>query len=80
MRCILILIAILIIATSLFSQYYEPQSPLMFDKASIEKAAISRKIAEVRKLFTLIDIDELKIQIKKTTMPWITRLRSSKIR
>lgn len=65
MRCILILIAILIIATSLFSQYYEPQNPLAFDKTAIEKSAISRKIAATRTLFTTIDIDELKIQIKK---------------
>jgi len=37
----------------------------MFDKASIEKNAISRNIATSRKLFTPIDIEELKIQIKK---------------
>ncbi|MDZ7400911.1 MAG: SUMF1/EgtB/PvdO family nonheme iron enzyme [candidate division KSB1 bacterium] len=65
MRYILILVAILIITTSLFSQYYEPLSPLVFDRTSIEKNAISRKIAATRKLYTPIDIEELKIQIKK---------------
>ncbi len=65
MRCILILLVVLIIATSLFSQYYEPQSLLVFDKTAIEKNTISRKIAATRTLFTTIDLEELKIQIKK---------------
>ncbi len=61
----LVLMAVLTMVTSAFSQYYEPQSPLVFDKTAIEKSTISRKIATTRTLFTTIEIDELKIEIKK---------------
>lgn len=61
----LILIFLLLIATPLFSQNYEPQSPLVFEKNRIKKNTISQKISAVKILFNPLDIDELKIQIKK---------------
>jgi len=54
-----------ILATGVFSQYFEPTSPLQFEKINIEKSTISRKIAATKILFTISDIDELKLQIRK---------------
>jgi formylglycine-generating enzyme required for sulfatase activity len=64
-KIIFVLISLLLIVTSLFSQNYQPHSPLVFEKNSIKKNTMSRKISAERKLFNPLDIDELKIQIKK---------------
>jgi len=64
-KIILVLICSLLISTPIFSQYYEPQSPLVFEKNRIQKSTIGQKISDERKLFNPLDIDELKIQIKK---------------
>jgi len=52
----------------LYSQIYQPQSPLVFDKSSIKKSVMSQKISSERVSFTSLDIDELRIQIKRNNI------------
>jgi formylglycine-generating enzyme len=64
-KIIFALICVMLITTPLFPQDYQPNSPLKFEKNSINKNTMSQKISAERKLFNPLDIDELKIQIKK---------------
>ena len=51
-----------------YSQIYQPKSPLMFDKSVIKRSSMSQKIRTERVSFTSLDIDELKIQIKRNNI------------
>ncbi len=64
-KIIIVLICSLLIAAPVFSQDYQPTSPLVFTKNRIQKSTLIQKISAERKLFNALDIDELKIQIKK---------------
>ena len=55
-------------AIPLYSQIYQPKSSLIFDKDSIKKSSMSQKIRTERVSFTLLDVDELKIQIKRNNI------------
>ncbi len=65
MRMIIILLLSLATALPVFSQYFQPISPLAFDKNSLSQSAISRKITAERKLFDPLDIDELRVNVRK---------------
>ena len=62
---VFILFLLLLVAMPVFSQNYEPQSPLVFERNRIQKSTISREIAAERKLFTPDQIGELKTRIKE---------------
>ncbi len=55
-------------AIPLYSQIYQPASPLIFDKGSIQKSAMSQKIKTARFFCKSLDIDELKIQITRNNI------------
>lgn len=64
-RNILVLFAILFCTASSFSQYFQPTSPLVFRKSEMQQNKMSSKIRSQRTLFSAIDIDELKIKIRR---------------
>ncbi len=65
---LLFLVISLLIFSSLYSQIYQPTSPLIFDKSNIQKSAMSQKIKTARFFCKSLDIDELKIQITRNNI------------
>ena len=51
--------------TSAFSQTFKPDSPLSFSKNKLTTSSISQKIRNTRAFFKPIDIDELRVKIRK---------------
>ncbi|MBN1349803.1 SUMF1/EgtB/PvdO family nonheme iron enzyme [candidate division KSB1 bacterium] len=68
MKKIVYLFLSFLFSIPLYSQIYQPTSPLVFDKSSIQKSAISQKIKTARFFCTSLDIDELKIQITRNNI------------
>ena len=64
-RLINLFLFLLFITHPLLSQYYEPQSKIMFDESEINKSKIEKRISDVREFYTNLDIDQLRIDIKR---------------
>ena len=65
MKKLILIPLLLILTTSSYAQYFQPNSPLVFSKSEFSQSAISRKITTERKLFDPLDIDELRVNVRK---------------
>ncbi|MFO7891847.1 MAG: hypothetical protein R6V04_16090 [bacterium] len=63
---ILVVLGVIFLGTAVQAQYYIPKSPLQLPPGSLSEKAIADKIMNTRKLYTSIEIDELRVQIKRS--------------
>ncbi len=62
----LLIIFPLLLMVQAFAQYHTPQSPLSIPKNNLKKDLIVQKLSSQRVLYTQMDIDELKLEIRKS--------------
>ena len=62
------IIFLFLIHSSLYSQIFQPTSSLLLEKNNIKESSISLKIKTEQVIFKSLDIDELKIQIKRNNI------------
>lgn len=62
----LLILMFLLFSIKAFAQYYTPQSPLSVSKSNLNKTSIVQTLSSQRVLFSPIDIDELKLAIRKS--------------
>ncbi|NQT27681.1 hypothetical protein HQ585_20160 [candidate division KSB1 bacterium] len=64
-RKLLIIISLLLIKQAI-AQYYTPQSLILIPKSGLDKSSIVQTLNSERVLFTPVDIDELRLAIRKS--------------
>lgn len=62
----LVIISFLFISIQTLAQYHTPQSPIMIPKSNLDKSSLIEILNSTRALFTPIEIDELRLAIRKS--------------